>query len=678
MRSRPGDGRARVLLRTLVAMLAAALYLAGFAAPPASAAAPPASPRVPSPVAPTDIALAWGWNESGQLGDGTTTDRDLPVRVELPAGIRLTSLKGGGRFTLGLTSDGRVLAWGNNDYGQLGDGTTTRRPLPIEVDLPAGVRITAISAGTNFGLALTSDGRVLGWGDNPYGQLGDGTTTSRLTPVYADIPAGTEITALTTGANHTLATTADGRFLSWGSNSAGQLGDGTHTNRTTPVEVNLPAGTRVTDFTAGYSHSVVLTSDGRVLAWGSNNAGQLGDGTFVFNSTTPVETLIPAGTEVTALSAGNGHTLALTAEGGVLAWGWNAWGQLGDGTTTDRRTPVEPLIPAGTRVASVVAGYYHSMVLTSGNHVLAFGYGFNGQLGNGAMDVTDTPVETLIPAGLHVTALAAGELHSLALADAAASTTTLTASPTTAAPGAPVTLTAHVTCNVDTPTGDVAFFSDGTPIGTAPLDASGEAILTTSALPLGTHPITAHYEGDDTCPASTSEPVTVTIEQAPAGALHLTKQATSSGPFEVGDTVEYAYTVTNSGESALGSVAVTDDRVTDVDCGTTTLAPGESTSCRGTYVVTEADAVCGPRGDNGRGDGGYGDHGTTCPVTNTAQATATDAQGDTITSDTATATIQVTTGNGDGGHDGYDAGYDSGAGSDGYAHGRGKKAAKSA
>ncbi|MEU7023835.1 Ig-like domain repeat protein [Streptomyces sp. NPDC046203] len=666
-----GGGRARTLLRTtlrtLTTALFAALFLAGLtgltglAAPPASAA---------SATDPT--AVAWGDNDFGRLGDGTTTSSNVPVPVDLPAGVQLVALSGGNTFTLGLTSDNRVLSWGDNEYGQLGDGTTTNRSVPGPVDFPAGTHIKAIAAGHFHNLALTTDNHLFAWGWNREGQVGDGTTIDRHTPVPVDLPAGTEIKAIAARGNHSLALTTDGRVLAWGLNSTGQLGNGAanFAPNPTPVQTLIPAGTDIVAIVAGGYYSLALTSDGHVLGWGSNAWGQVGDGTTT-DRHAPVPVDLPAGTEIAALSAGTGHSVALTTDGHVLTWGINIWGQLGDGTTVfNRPTPGGTALPAGLRFTAIAAGGYHTLALTSAGRVYAWGLDGSGQVGDGSTDLTqrNTPVRTLLPAGTHATFIAAGGWHSLALVTASTSTTTLTASPTTALPGEEVTLTAHVTCNTGTATGDVVFYDGTDPIGTAPLDANGDAALTTTSLPAGDRTITARYAGDEDCPASVSEPVTVTIQgpPVPVGALHLTKHATSAGPFGVGDTVDYTYTVTNTGDLALSPVTVTDDRVADVDCEATVLAPGESTTCRGTYTVTEADAVCGPRGsggngrgDNGRGNGGYGDHGTTCPVTNTATATALGVEGETITSNTATATIQVTSG-GNGDHDGYGSAYGNG------------------
>ncbi|MEU8540307.1 Ig-like domain repeat protein [Streptomyces sp. NPDC048717] len=707
----------------MLALLAAALCLIGPAAPPSPAAQPPTPARTP-------LLLGWGLNRDGQVGDGSTTNRSTPVQVRLPAGVQVASLASKGEYhSVALTTDGRVFAWGYNGVGQLGDGTTTSRSIPIEVHIPAGVRITAVSTGYYFSMALTSEGRVLTWGNNTEGQLGDGTTTARHTPVEVHLPAGTEIAAISGGGEHATAVTTDGRVLAWGRNTYGQLGNGASGVGIvpTPVQTLLPAGTEVALTSGGGQHTLALTTDGRVLAWGRNNEGQLGDNTLV-QRTTPVQTHLPAGTVATGIAAGgfgNAHGLALTSEGRVLGWGRNNEGQVGDGTNIQRLTPVDTLLPAGVRVTEIAAGSRDSIALTSEGRIYGWGQNANGELGDGTTTNRSTPVQTRLPAYTRATTIGAGEFHTLAAAERAVSvstltaspttaapgqpvtltaevacsegtptgtvefrrqdgtvvgtaevgpngtatlvtsdlgegqhtitayylgddtcppstsapvtvtvtqavsTTTLTASPTTVAPGDPVTLTAQVTCNVGTPTGTVEFFEGTTSLGTAPLGPDGTATLTTTDLALGSHHITAHYLGDGTCPPSVSGEVVVVVEEAPHPSLGLDKRVESTGPFQVGDTVAYAYTVTNTGNLVLGNVTVTDDKVTGVVCDTTTLAPGENTTCHGGHRVTEADITpCRPV------DGG-------CALTNLAQARALEPTGNEVASEQATATLTV-------------------------------------
>ncbi|MEU1086707.1 Ig-like domain repeat protein [Streptomyces sp. NPDC005892] len=467
--------------------------------------------------------LTWGRNTYGQLGNGTTAPSAqpgslVPIPASLPQGTRVTAVSGGYGHSVALTSTGEVLAWGQNDAGQLGDGTFTNSTVPVEVSLPAGTRVTAIDSGDDFVLALTSAGDVLAWGYNEWGQLGNGTTgTDSNVPVEVDLPAGATVTEISAGAGHALALTSAGEVLSWGDNDLGQLGDGTTTSRDEPAAVDLPAGTART-IAAGDDHSLALSSTGSTLAWGYNGDGQLGDGTTT-TRTRPVETHVPDGVTVTSLAAGSGfQSFALTTTDEVLAWGDNSYGQLGDGTTTRRTVPVEVSLPTGTRVTSIDSGDDHTVALTSTGDVLAWGYNRYGQVGDGTTTNHSVPVEVALPTGTIALAIGTGSYHSLAVADEPSTTTTLTVDPSEADVDEAVTFTATVTCNVDTPTGDVTFTDgQGVQLGTAPLNGNGVATLTTSELTEGTHTVTAHYAGDGTCPASTSEAVTVTITDSDDG-----------------------------------------------------------------------------------------------------------------------------------------------------------------
>jgi hypothetical protein len=183
--------------------------------------------------------------------------------------------------------------------------------VPVSTSLPAGTTVTAIAAGGNYSLARTSTGQVLAWGDNALGQLGNGTNTDSNVPISTSLPAGTTVTAIAAGFRHSLAATSTGQALAWGDNTFGQLGNGTNTGSNVPVSTSLPAGTTVTAVAAGGDHSLALTVTGQVLAWGRNNVGQLGNGTNT-DSNVPVSTSLPAGTAATAIAAGNAHCLALS------------------------------------------------------------------------------------------------------------------------------------------------------------------------------------------------------------------------------------------------------------------------------------------------------------------------------------------------------------------------------
>ncbi|WP_170026325.1 Ig-like domain repeat protein [Actinomadura oligospora] len=458
--------------------------------------------------APSELALGTGGNDSGTIGDGSTTERDAPVRTRLPRGVSLTQESGGDGHTLGLTSDGRVLAWGRNDVGQLGDGTSTLRTTPVFVRLPAGVMVTQVAAGGDHSLALTSDGRLLTWGRNTSGQLGDGTATARATPVFVRLPTGVTVTRVSGGSYHSLALASDGRVLAWGDNVFGELGVGGRANRETPVFVRMPKGTKATAIDAGRnSQSFAVTPNGRLLAWGRNDVGQLGDGTRK-RRTTPVWADVPSDESVTQVAAGGDHSLALTSEGHILVWGANKSGQLGPGPSDIQKTPIENDMPNGVTITQVAAGASHSLALTSDGRVLAWGANHTGQIGGGAVSMRSSLTFMPLPkAAGPATAVAANSDTSLVLAHArSTSTTTLTA---TTEKGGRTRLKAKVTCGNTTPTGPVTFLEGNTVVGATDLDAAATATLTPSGLAKGAHHLIARYEGNALCSSSTSQKLTI-------------------------------------------------------------------------------------------------------------------------------------------------------------------------
>jgi len=236
----------------------------------------------------------------------------------------------GTRHTLALKADGTVWSWGFNYFGQLGDGTTKDKlsPMPI-IGL---TNVTYIAAGDFHSLAVKTDGTVWAWGYNSSGQLGDGTTTDSNIPVQ--VSSITNVKSVSAGGNHSLALKTDGTVWSWGYNWYGQLGDGTATYRETPVQVRTnttsPATylTGITSVTAGGSHSLAVKDDGTVWAWGNNNFGQLGDGGWA-NKTTPMQ--VSSLKNVSSVSAGDSYSLALKSDDTVWSWGDGYYGQLGVG-----------------------------------------------------------------------------------------------------------------------------------------------------------------------------------------------------------------------------------------------------------------------------------------------------------------------------------------------------------
>jgi alpha-tubulin suppressor-like RCC1 family protein len=328
---------------------------------------------------------AWGDNYRGQLGGGTAF-REVESRpVQVSNLTDVVSVAAGHAHSLALKSDGTLWVWGGNEHGELGDGTTVQRNTPVRVSSLAGV--VAVAAGSWYSLAVKSDGTVWSWGNNTYGQLGDGTTTDRLTPVQ--VPNLTGVVAVAAGDSHSLALKSDGTLWAWGYNN-GRLGDGTRSPymRSTPVRVSSLAG--VVAVAAGTYHSLAVKSDGTLWSWGDNIFGQLGDGSTAYSSMTPVQ--VPSLTGVVAVSAGHQHSLAVKSDGTFWAWGRNENGQLGDGTTVEQRTTPVNLLGG---VVAVAAGSYHSLAVKSDGTLWAWGNNVRGQLGDGTGTSRSTPGQVI-------------------------------------------------------------------------------------------------------------------------------------------------------------------------------------------------------------------------------------------------------------------------------------------
>ena len=425
-----------------------------------------------------DLTLTAKWSPAGRNSTwsispdkGSQLGRE-PATITPPdsasSGIRFNQISAStnGYFSLAVGSDGNAYAWGYNYNGQLGNGTTTERHAPVMVktpdrktypDLPADFTYLQVSAGGSHSLALGSDGNVYAWGANSSGRLGDGTTSPRYTPVrvktpdrktYPDLPADFTYLQVSAGGDHSLALGSDGNAYACGSNGYGRLGDGTGGSRNAPVRVktpdrstypDLPADFTYLQVSAGYYHSLAVGSDGNVYAWGLNGNGQLGDGTTTERHA-PVRVKtpdrktypdLPADFTYLQVSAGASHSLAVGSDGNVYAWGYNGDGQLGDGTSSSRYTPVRvktpdrktyPDLPADFTYLQVSAGSSHSLAVGSDGNAWAWGYNGNGQLGNNSYSSSSVPARVRDPAsptdtskGLQAAQVSAGYQYSLAV-----------------------------------------------------------------------------------------------------------------------------------------------------------------------------------------------------------------------------------------------------------------------
>jgi len=334
----------------------------------------------------SDALDASNETSSETSGDVLDASGDTTKDGGSDGGASATSIAAGTGHTCAVIVGGTLKCWGWNVVGQLGDGSTTDRLTPVSVTgLTSGV--IGLAAGYAHTCVVTSGGAVQCWGLNDNGQLGIGTTGQRHTPV-AVTGLSSGITAIATGYAHSCALTTAGAVQCWGANAYGQLGDGTATQRLTPVAVT-GLSSAVIAIVAGSFHTCALLSTGSVQCWGWNELGQLGDGTVV-KRLSPVAVVGLSG--VATIAAGQRQTCAVTTAGAMHCWGFNGFGQLGDGTTTQRNAPVA-VTGLTSGVKAIASGGDHTCAVTSAGGVQCFGDNGAGQLGDGTVMRRLTPVD---------------------------------------------------------------------------------------------------------------------------------------------------------------------------------------------------------------------------------------------------------------------------------------------
>lgn len=319
----------------------------------------------------------WGRNNYGQLGDGTTLDKTSAVDViGLTSGV--LSLATGRDHNCAITTAGGVKCWGYNGNGQLGDGTTVLKSIPVNVaGLSSG--ISSIALGGLHTCALTSVGGIKCWGYNSSGQLGDGTITAKSSPI--DTPSLVSgVAKLSAGFDQTCAITTSGGAKCWGFNTSGQVGDGTIVNKNAPVDVNgLASG--VANISIGSNHACALTTTGGAKCWGSNDQKQFG-GVSVNRPAVPFD--VPGlSTGLRSIFAGNYHTCGLMNSGVIKCWGWNTYGQVGPALGV-QGSPAD-LPGFASDVYFMTSGYAQTCAVSTSSGTKCVGFNVDGQLGDGTL-----------------------------------------------------------------------------------------------------------------------------------------------------------------------------------------------------------------------------------------------------------------------------------------------------
>jgi alpha-tubulin suppressor-like RCC1 family protein/uncharacterized protein YjdB len=330
-------------------------------------------------LSPAGRAYCWGDNDAGQLGDGTTADRHAPVAVA--GNLTFAQIAVGEQHTCGVTTAGAAYCWGANAFGQLGDGSTTGSLVPVAVS--GGVSFSKIALGNLHSCAVTSGGSAYCWGSNFAGQLGDGSTTDRTAPTL--VTGGLSFTSITARASHSCALTGLGAAYCWGSNTRGQNGDGTLVPKSSPTAVS--GGLVFSTISTGFEHTCAVTTGNAAYCWGENGFGRLGDGTQT-DRTTP--TAVSGGLSFEGISAGGNSTCGWTTAGAGYCWGLNSDGQVGDGTNTQRLTPVA--VAGGHTFNAIDAGRLHALGWTTAGLSFAWGYNGQGGLGDGTTTSRNSPV----------------------------------------------------------------------------------------------------------------------------------------------------------------------------------------------------------------------------------------------------------------------------------------------
>jgi alpha-tubulin suppressor-like RCC1 family protein len=587
---------------------------------------------------------AWGVNDDGELGDGTTslsgceckpTPEDISAINASPLhGVTITTLATYGTSSLALASNGHVYAWGVNGSGQLGDGTLTEQSSPEDISAIDSsplheVTVTAIAVGYNgYGLALGSNGHVYAWGTNGFGELGDGTTSignsgpggCDCKPTPEDISAlpgspltGVTVSAIAAGPTASVALGSNGHVYTWGGDSA-LLGDGTTDSRDTPEDISALPGSPLAGVTitalGGYGEvGLLLASNGDLYAWGTGTFGELGDGR-VPGANAPfalwpedisaITTSPLHGVRVIAIAEGFEDSLALGSNGHVYAWGTNLFGEVGDGTTgRGEATPEDisalPGSPlAGVTVTALSAGVEHALALGSNGHIYAWGRDELGELGDGTISTgssgpggcrckpTPEDISALPGSPLHgVTVTAIAAEYGYSLALGGPEAATPTTTATQTITASSTATPTNTPSQTTTPTSTATATATPTPTASQTVVPSNTASTTATPTPTASQTVVPSSTSTSTvAPITTTSQTAVSSRTATVATTSTTTRARAPSA-----TNTAATTATETGTPTATSSATATSTVTS------SVTPSNTPAAVGMYTQTGTPSV---------------------------------------------------------------------------------------
>ena len=337
----------------------------------------------------------WGRNEMGQLGDNTVTNKSSPTQT-ITFGSNWSVVSGGNRHTAAIKTDGTLWAWGRNNSGQLGNAVSIHNQSSPVQTIALGSNWSSVACGVFSTAAIKTDGTLWVWGNNSNGELGDNTVVNKSSPIQT-ITRDINWKQVSCGNQYAAAIKTDGTLWTWGLNTSGQLGDNTTISRSSPVQV-VGFATNWKSVSCGSKFTAAIKTDGTLWLWGSNAngygipTGQLGDNSGT-NRSSPVQTVTFA-TNWKFVACGNYHTAEIKTDGTLWCWGFNSYyGQLGDNTLTNRSSPVQT-VAATTNWKQVACGYGHTAAIKTDGTLWSWGRNESGQLGDGSITNKSSPVQT--------------------------------------------------------------------------------------------------------------------------------------------------------------------------------------------------------------------------------------------------------------------------------------------